>query len=142
MSFCLTQGSFRKNKTRARESEKKLFVKYLLKMANRQNNQLPHNLPQLQNLIKRDPESYKEEFLQQFRHFESTLQVFELNPNEINKSLDDQVMFLAQVSKCYPEELKDFPQKLISILNRHSTVLHAEMRMSLCKSLILIRLVV
>lgn len=27
----------------------------------RHNNQLPNNLPQLQNLIKRDPESYKEE---------------------------------------------------------------------------------
>ena len=32
-------------------------------MANRQNNQLPNNLPQLQNLIKRDAESYKDEFL-------------------------------------------------------------------------------
>ena len=27
----------------------------------RHNNRLPENLPQLQNLIKRDPESYKEE---------------------------------------------------------------------------------
>ena len=108
-------------------------------MASRQNNQLPHNLPQLQNLIKRDPESYKEEFLQQFRHFDSTLQVFELNPNDYNKSLDEQVMFLAQVAKCYPQELTDFPQRLISLLNRHSTVLHPEMRMCLCKSLILLR---
>ena len=108
-------------------------------MASRQNNQLPHNLPQLQNLIKRDPESYKEEFLQQFRHFDSTLQVFELNPNDYNKSLDEQVMFLAQVAKCYPQELTDFPQRLISLLNRHSTVLHPEMRMSLCKALILLR---
>ena len=39
-------------------------------MAKRQNNQLPNNLPQLQNLIKRDAESYKEEFQQQFRHFQ------------------------------------------------------------------------
>ena len=108
-------------------------------MANRHNNQLPHNLPQLQNLIKRDPESYKEEFCQQFRHFESTVQVFELKPEEYSKSLDEQVMFLAQVSKCYPEELTDFPQKLITILNRHSTVLNPEMRMALCKSLILLR---
>ena len=49
-------------------------------MSRRHNNQLPNNLPQLQNLIKRDPESYKEEFQQQWRHFDSTLQVFELNP--------------------------------------------------------------
>ncbi len=42
-------------------------------MAKRQNNQLPNNLPQLQNLIKRDAESYKEEFQQQFRHFQWVL---------------------------------------------------------------------
>src|SRR6266566_5677968 len=30
------------------------------------------NLPQLQNLIKRDPVSYKEEFLQQWNHYNST----------------------------------------------------------------------
>ena len=75
------------------------------------------NLPQLQNLIKRDPESYKDEFLQQYRHFESTVQVFELQPGDYNKSLDEQVMFLAQVTKCYPEDLSSYPQKLIDILN-------------------------
>ena len=32
-----------------------------LKMSTRHRNQLPHNLPQLQNLIKRDPASYKDE---------------------------------------------------------------------------------
>ena len=63
----------------------------------RHNNQLPDNLPQLQNLIKRDPESYKEEFLQQYRHFQSTLEVFALNPSEENKSLDELVTFIAQV---------------------------------------------
>ena len=108
-------------------------------MANRQNNQLPHNLPQLQNLIKRDPESYRDEFLQQYRHFESTLQVFELKPNEYSKPLDDQVMFLAQVAKCYPEEMAKYPQKVIDIVSKNSTVLHPEMRMSLCKALILLR---
>ena len=108
-------------------------------MSNRQNNQLPNNLPQLQNLIKRDPESYKDEFLQQYRHFESTVQVFELQPGDYNKSLDEQVMFLAQVTKCYPEDLSSYPQKLIDILSKNSTVLHPEMRMSLCKALILLR---
>ncbi len=78
-------------------------------MSRRQNNQLPNNLPQLQNLIKRDPESYEEEFLQQLRHFSSTLQVFALTPTEFNESLDELVMFLAQVAKCYPEQLSNLP---------------------------------
>ena len=32
-------------------------------------------------------------------------------------------MFLAQVSKCYPAEMSDYPQKLMDILKRHSTVI-------------------
>ena len=51
---------------------------------NRQGNQLPNNLPQLQNLIKRDADSYKEEFHQQLRHFNSTLAVFELSPDKVH----------------------------------------------------------
>lgn len=64
----------------------------------RHNNQLPDNLPQLQNLIKRDPESYRDEFNQQYNHFLSSLEVFALNPTEESKSLDELVMFIAQVS--------------------------------------------
>lgn len=63
----------------------------------RHNNQLPHNLPQLQNLIKRDPDSYRDEFLQQYRHFQGIVEIFRLNPGEENKSLDELVMFIAQV---------------------------------------------
>lgn len=63
----------------------------------RHNNQLPDNLPQLQNLIKRDPESYQDDFNQQYRHFVSTLEVFALNPGQENKSLEELVMFIAQV---------------------------------------------
>ena len=87
-------------------------------MSKRQNNQLPNNLPQLQNLIKRDPESYKEEFLQQLRHFASTLQVFELTPTEFNENLDELIMFLAQVAKCYPDDLSEYPQTLIDLLRK------------------------
>lgn len=65
----------------------------------RHNNQLPDNLPQLQNLIKRDPDSYRDEFNQQYRHFNSILEIFRLDPSQQNKSLEDLVIFLAQVSK-------------------------------------------
>ena len=122
---------------------------------NRQGNQLPNNLPQLQNLIKRDSESYREEFQQQFRHFNSTLAVFELSPEKVrmywcnpivltflfqfNESLDELVMFLAQVAKCYQEELADFPGTLVGLLEKHATVLDGNMRLSFCRALILLR---
>ncbi|EFN85212.1 protein SDA1 homolog [Harpegnathos saltator] len=105
----------------------------------RHNNQLPHNLPQLQNLIKRDPESYKEEFLQQYQHYKSTLEVFHLEPTQFNKSLDDLITFLAQVAHCYIEDLNTYPQEIVDILRTHNTILDNEMRMTFCKALIQLR---
>jgi len=116
----------------------KRFV-VIVAMAKRQSNQLPNNLPQLQNLIKRDSESYKEEFQQQLRHFNSTLAVFELTPDQFNDSLDELVMFLAQVAKCYQEDLSEFPSTLVNLLEKHATVLDGNMRLSLCRALILLR---
>lgn len=108
-------------------------------MSGRQNNQLADNLPQLQNLIKRDAESYKEEFQTQFRHFQSKFEVFKLSPSEFNEDLDELVMFLAQVAKCYPDELEKYPQTLIDALRQHSTVLDPNMRLTFCRALILLR---
>ncbi|XP_050465864.1 protein SDA1 homolog [Cataglyphis hispanica] len=105
----------------------------------RHNNQLPDNLPQLQNLIKRDPESYKEEFLQQYLHYKSTLEVFRLEPTQFNKSLDELVTFLAQVAHCYPDDLKTYPQEIVDILQTHNNILDNEMRMTFCKVLIQLR---
>jgi len=115
------------------------FYKRIVVMAKRQSNQLPNNLPQLQNLIKRDSESYKEEFEQQLRHFNSTLAVFELTPDQFNESLDELVMFLAQVAKCYQEELAEFPATLVNLLEKHATILDGDMRLSICRALILLR---
>ncbi|XP_060554213.1 protein SDA1 homolog [Ruditapes philippinarum] len=108
-------------------------------MSDRNRNKLPNNLPQLQNLIKRDPGSYKDEFLQQFRHYESNLQIFQLKPSQYSKTLDELVIFLAQVAHCYPEEMKDFPQAVRDVLQRHSSTLDRTIRMTLCKALILLR---
>uniref|UniRef100_A0A182RK56 Protein SDA1 n=1 Tax=Anopheles funestus TaxID=62324 RepID=A0A182RK56_ANOFN len=105
----------------------------------RHNNQLPDNLPQLQNLIKRDPDSYRDEFLQQYHHFHSVLDIFRLEPDKENKNLCESIMFLAQVAQCYLEDLKTFPQTLVDLLKTHSTTLDPEMRNTFCRALILLR---
>ena len=56
-------------------------------MCNRNNNKLPSNLSQLQNLIKRDPPAYVEEFLQQYNHYKSNVEIFKLQPNKPSKEL-------------------------------------------------------
>lgn len=108
-------------------------------MVKRHNNQLPNNIPQLQNLIKRDPPSYHDEFLQQYQHFQNTIEVFQLSPEQPNKTLDELIIFLAQVAQCYPKELAIYPQQLIDILEKHNTVLHSDTRMQICRGLILLR---
>ncbi|XP_051533853.1 protein SDA1 homolog [Myxocyprinus asiaticus] len=108
-------------------------------MSGRHNNKLPTNLPQLQNLIKRDPKSYTEEFLQQYRHYQSNVEIFKHQPDKPNKDLAELIMFLAQVGHCYLEELSKFPQELTDLLINHHTVLESDLRMTFCKALILLR---
>nr|XP_061800080.1 protein SDA1 homolog isoform X1 [Nerophis lumbriciformis] len=108
-------------------------------MSGRQSNKLPNNLPQLQNLIKRDPQSYVDEFLQQYRHYQSNVQIFKLQPDKPNKELAELVMFLAQVGHCYQQYLSTFPQELTELLLSHHTVVEADVRMTFCKALILLR---
>uniref|UniRef100_A0A8C5TZC4 Protein SDA1 n=1 Tax=Malurus cyaneus samueli TaxID=2593467 RepID=A0A8C5TZC4_9PASS len=100
-------------------------------MSGRQGNKLPSNLPQLQNLIKRDPTSYTEEFLQQYHHYQSHVEIFTFQPDKPSKELAELLMFLAQVAHCYPEHMASFPQQLKELLSYHHTVLDPELRMTL-----------
>lgn len=58
---------------------------------------LTSNLPQLQNLIKRDPIAYKEEFLQQWNHYNSIRQIYKINPDEQAEHFRELVSFISQV---------------------------------------------
>ncbi|GBM05060.1 Protein SDA1 [Araneus ventricosus] len=100
---------------------------------------LTFSLLQLQNLIKRDPLSYYEEFQQQYEHFKAQLKLFKFDPQEFHENFADLVSFLAQVSSCYEKDLKDFPVELMSILREYATVLQPNMRHCLVKALILMR---
>ncbi|CAL1544405.1 unnamed protein product [Lymnaea stagnalis] len=97
------------------------------------------DLPQLQNLIKRDPISYKDEFLKQWQYFHNLMQTFQLQPSKYNERLDEMISFLAQVGHCYKDEVVDMPGQLCDILKNHSTVLDRTMRMTLVKALIMLR---
>ncbi|XP_043400714.1 protein SDA1 homolog isoform X3 [Chelonia mydas] len=79
------------------------------------------------------------EFLQQYRHYQSNVEIFKLQPDKPSKELAELVIFLAQVGHCYPEHLVDFPQQLKELLSYNHTVLDADLRMTFCKALILLR---
>lgn len=97
------------------------------------------------------------QFLQQFRHYQSNVQIFKLQPDKPNKELAELVMFLAQVmfaihccvcvcivpssccvtkallllqvGHCYLQHLSTFPQDLSELLLSYHSVLEPDLRM-------------
>ncbi|KAF8201579.1 protein required for actin cytoskeleton organization and cell cycle progression [Pholiota molesta] len=100
---------------------------------------LTSNLPQLQNLIKRDPVAYKEEFLQQWNHYNSIRQIFKINPDEQAQHYRELVSFISQVATCYPRETAEFPSQLASLLSESYGVLAPDTRKTLVQNLVLLR---
>ncbi|EIW85329.1 protein required for actin cytoskeleton organization and cell cycle progression [Coniophora puteana RWD-64-598 SS2] len=99
---------------------------------------LTSNLPQLQNLIKRDPAAYKEEFLQQWSHYESIRQIFQINPTDQAHHFKELVTFISQVSQCYPKETANFPSHLSSLLMDNYTSLSPDIRKALIQNLVML----
>lgn len=77
--------------------------------------------------------------MQTYHNYESVLQVYLMKPTKPNKQLADLTLFLAHVSHCFPDELKNYPQQLIDLLKKYATVLNPDTRMSLCRCLMLMR---
>ncbi|TFK59040.1 protein required for actin cytoskeleton organization and cell cycle progression [Pluteus cervinus] len=100
---------------------------------------LAANLPQLQNLIKRDPQAYKEEFLQQWNHFKSVYQIFQTNPSEQPDHFRELIAFLSQVATCYPTETAEFPSCLSALLLNNYGTLSPETRKALIQNVVLLR---
>ncbi|KAI9901636.1 hypothetical protein N3K66_003453 [Trichothecium roseum] len=97
----------------------------------------------LQYKIRRDPRSYKDEFLKQWEQYESQREIFNASPttasNDSIKSFHDMIDLIAHVADCYPEETKDFPDDLKQILLQHHAILHPELREKIVGSLVLLR---
>ena len=97
-------------------------------------------LPQLQNLIKRDPEGYAEDFERQHRHFLSELQIFRLDPSkQKSESFGALVTFLSHVAACYPVQCRQFPAQLTELIRKHGRVLHPGIRLTVLQALLLLR---
>ncbi|KAG7390861.1 Protein SDA1 [Phytophthora boehmeriae] len=96
-------------------------------------------LPQLQNMVKRDPLGYRSEFLMQLRHFESEYQLFLLQPAKESAHFGALVSFLSHVAKCYPVEMAAFPEQIMALLRDNYLVLEPELRRTLVQSLMLLR---
>ncbi|AAS52473.1 AEL212Wp [Eremothecium gossypii ATCC 10895] len=116
---------------------------------------LPTNVILLQNLVKRDPESYREEFLQQYSHYESLRDIFMMNSTTQDASsaggsgsfADDEsvgefaelIGFVSQVCSCYPKETAGFPAELKQLLLEHHRALPFQVKEKIIASLTMLR---
>ena len=100
------------------------------------------NLALLQDLLKKDPESYRDEFLEQYQHYQQILKLLTLDPHQNQSQIEpllSVINFISQVCHKYPEEGKEFGKNLIEILQNQGNVIDSEIRMSFCKALVLLR---
>lgn len=117
---------------------------------------LPLNLPHLQNLIKRDSESYRTEFHLQQTHFYSTLALMQAGGWEVETcggdtsdegSLENLITFMSHCVPCYinnknikiENDASKFVTTLMDLLERDAASLPATLRRCMCQALILMR---
>ncbi|KAL8768770.1 MAG: hypothetical protein Q9209_005058 [Squamulea sp. 1 TL-2023] len=101
------------------------------------------DLSSLQYKIRRDPTSYREDFLGQYDQYESQRQIFMQAPASTTVagiiSFRDLIDFVSHVADCYPTETAKFPEDLIQLLNLHHEQLESELREKVVGSLVLLR---
>ncbi|KAH7153067.1 SDA1-domain-containing protein [Dactylonectria macrodidyma] len=97
----------------------------------------------LQQKIRRDPRSYKEEFLKQWEQYESQREIFLVSPSTATsdsiESFHNIIDLIAHVAECYKEETQSFANDLSTILTQHHAVLHPELREKIAASIMLLR---
>ena len=97
----------------------------------------------LQNVVRRDPESYHEEFLQQFSHYESLRDLYLINPTGVDANSTtefiDLIGFMSAVCNCYPKETANFPNELKEILLNNHRDLTPELREKIIQCLTMLR---
>lgn len=102
---------------------------------------LPTNIILLQNVVRRDPESYHEEFLQQYAHYQSLRDIFLMNPSGADKGEEfgELLGFVTAVCTCYPKETANFPEEMKEILLSNHRDLSPDLREKIIQCLTTLR---
>ncbi|KAJ2981783.1 hypothetical protein NQ176_g1807 [Zarea fungicola] len=97
----------------------------------------------LQYKIRRDPKSYKDEFLKQWEQYETQRDIFLMSPTTVSadsiESFHNMIDLMAHIADCYPDVMARFPEDLEEIITQHHAILHPELREKIVGSLLLLR---
>ena len=92
-------------------------------------------LPQYQDRVKRDKESYKEEFLKILKKFEEQFTIFSFDPSRKIKGFKELLMFFAHLSHLFKEETAFIPKGLCKIISENYLTIPHEVRLTIVDSL-------
>lgn len=98
-----------------------------------------YKLPQLQDLIKRDPSGYRDEFQMQKRNFQSELEIFKLRPVQDSQRFTDLITFMSHILPYYKEDANSISNTLLDLMDNNGPTLHPDVRAKLYQALILLR---
>lgn len=96
-------------------------------------------LAQLQNLVKRDPEAYREEFLLQQQHYLAELELLRLAPGAPADDFVALVHFQSHVAPCYRAATAALAPQLMALLGALAEALTPHVRRGVAQALILLR---
>ena len=88
-----------------------------------------------QDRIKREKETYKEEFLKILKNFEEQFNIFLFNPNRKIKGFKELLMFFAHLSSLFPKETEFIPKGLCKIISENYLTIPHEIRLTIVDSL-------
>ncbi|OAL04963.1 SDA1-domain-containing protein [Phaeosphaeriaceae sp. SRC1lsM3a] len=92
--------------------------------------------------LKRDPQSYRDDFNNQYQQYETLRDLFLQDPSSTDSglvALKDLIEFISHVADRYPDLTSQFPQDLTQILLQHHEVLEYELRDKIVGSIVLLR---
>ncbi|KAF2028924.1 SDA1-domain-containing protein [Setomelanomma holmii] len=92
--------------------------------------------------LKRDPQSYRDDFNNQYQQYETLRDLFLQNPSSTDSglvALKDLIEFISHVADRYPDLTSKFPEDLTQLLLQHHEVLEYELRDKIVGSIVLLR---
>ena len=92
-------------------------------------------LPAYQDRVKRDKDTYKEEFLKILKKFEEQFNIFLFDPSRKIKGFKELLMFFAHLSSLFPKETDFIPKGLCKIISENYLTIPHEIRLTIVDSL-------
>ena len=95
-------------------------------------------LPVYQDRIKRDKDTYKEEFLKILKNFEEQFNIFLFNPSRKIKGFKELLLFFSHLASLFKKETEFIPKGLCKIISENYLTIPHEIRLTIvdCLSII------